>query len=90
MYLIYAKKKDSVFKILSLKEDSYDCAKIQIGKSYDFKLKSLLRIKELLGRKVINSNHVTGIDFYGTNIAIEKDSINDLHGSDDIKGLCVK
>jgi len=86
VYLIYAKKKDSIFKILSLKEDFSNFNKIEVGKSYDFKLKSLLRIKKLFGLEIIDYN-VAGIDFYGTTIAIEQDSINDLHGSDNIKGL---
>jgi len=90
VYLIYAIKRDSLFKILSLKNNLSTCNKIKIGKQYNFELQSLFPNK-FLGKHNLSPNYlpnVNGIDYHGTTIKIERDSINDLHYSSNIKGLC--
>jgi hypothetical protein len=98
VYLIYARKEGSLFKIPSLKDGSdasdkvreNDCEKINVGKRYKFKLNSMMTGK-LIGNIEIPyemTKHAGGVNYYGTIIEVERDSINDIYYADNIKGLC--
>ena len=82
-YLIYGKRNDSTFKIASEKiENKMNCTLLQIGKSYDLKLRSFL---EGTSGKL----HIAGIKFGDTTIRLnEKGIIWDLFYSENLKGLC--
>jgi len=78
--IIYAKNHDSFYKILTLKNESENsyCKKIKIGREYELELISLdVPI------------YADGLDFHGEPILLERDSINELHTTKDLKGLCV-
>lgn len=90
-YLIYAKREDSFYKILSKKEYPRLCDQIQEGAVYKFKLHSLLKNRQIAGKEVLPQNSLLVNCFSfddSTSICIEKDSINDLHAAENIKGLC--
>ena len=80
VYCIYAKNNDSVYKILTLKNESENlhCKKIKIGREYELELISLdVPI------------YADGLDFHGEPILLERDSINELHTTKDLNGLCL-
>jgi hypothetical protein len=90
IYLIYAKKDGFLFKIASKKEETENCDKIEVNGKYGFHLESLFP-KNFLGKYDLSPKslpHVTGVDFYGTTITLEGDSISDLYIAHNIKGLC--
>ena len=80
VYIIYAKNHDSLYKILTLRNNSENssCKKIKIGKEYELNLFSLdVPI------------YADGLDFYGEPILLERDSINELHTAKNLEGLCL-
>lgn len=86
-YLIYAKKQDTLYKIVSRKAHLINCETIQINEWYPFILHS-----RLASRKIGNVKIMPGLVncfYYGdsTSICLEK-SIYDLYSSDNVKGLC--
>jgi len=91
-YLIYAKRGDSIYKIVSKKERNQYCDTIiKTNRKYEFKLHSQSynpktgKLDELLENSLLVSC------FYyddSTKICLERDSINDLHYAENIKGLC--
>jgi len=89
IYIIYAQKEDSLFKILSLKSGNKNCNTIKVNKSYPLKLKSLFP-KEFLGKYDLSpqATNVDGVNFYGNMVQVERDSINDLTTAENIRGLC--
>lgn len=82
VYIIYARKTDSLFKIVSVKTESNDCKKIEVGKSYNFELKTAFI------NKTTSPLHLAGIIYHNTPINLERDSINDIYTSVNLKGLC--
>lgn len=90
VYLVYAKKELALYKIVSLK-DSLACKNIQVGGEYPFRLISRVP-KDFKGIDVSPNTipHITGIDFYGTWIEFERDSINDIFISLNLKSLCLQ
>jgi hypothetical protein len=93
-YLIYAKRKDSLYKIVSKKQVTSNCANISLNQEYTFSLTSIWNQKIIIeGRNVSPSvtPHVTCLSFDdSTKICLEKDSINDLFHADNVEGLCIK
>jgi hypothetical protein len=89
-YLIYAKKIDSVYKIVSRKEIVMNCSKIQINKEYHFKLISWFPSNQKgLDISFKSIPHLAGYGFDdSTTITLEKDSINDLMYAENVRGLC--
>lgn len=77
-YIIHVKENDTYYKVLSLKANSNNPTgkKIKTNKKYKLKLISL----EV-------PLYVDGLDFHGEPIWIEKDSIYDLHITNNLKGL---
>ncbi|TDQ07715.1 hypothetical protein [Pedobacter metabolipauper] len=89
-YLIYAKRGDSLYKIVSKKNFNRKCTEIKSGLSYDFKLHSSL--KGFIGNIAISAKQLPHVNCYSyddsTEICLEKDSITDLYHADNIQGLC--
>lgn len=90
VYVVYAKKETTWHKIVSLK-DSMACRNIQVGGEYPFRLMSRVP-KDFKGTDVSPNTipHIAGIDFHGTWIEFERDSINDIFISFNLKGLCIQ
>lgn len=90
-YLIYAKKGDSLFKIVSEKVPFIKCRTIKVNSEYKFELQSRLAGRDSSGIRMLPeaSSLVNGF-YYGdsTIIELEGDSIKDLYSSREIKGLC--
>lgn len=90
VYVIYARKDAVLCKIVSLK-DSCACSNVKVGNEYTFSLMS--RVPKEFKWIDVSPNaipHVSGINYYGTWIAFERDSINDIFISFNLKGLCVQ
>ncbi len=86
VYVIYALKNRTYYKLLSHKDSSKtECEKLKINEEYSLELKSLLFPTD---SGFLRSGHISGMDFSGVPIDIEEDSIMDLHGSNNIKGMC--
>ena len=89
-YLIYAKKGDTLYKIVSTKEIIENCERIKVNVRYDFKLHSSLSDFKI-GNVTIHQTDLN-VSCYAydasTYICLERDSINDLYYADNIKGLC--
>ena len=86
IYVIYAEQNDSVYKILSEKEDMCNCLNVELNNTY------ILSIKSYFGPGVI-IQRLAGARYQGSVIPIkdetdEKNVLRDLYLSDDIKGKC--
>lgn len=91
-YLIYVKRKDSLFKIVSQKNENIkNSTLIKIGGQYDLKLNSIWTKGILIGGVNVSPSvtpNVTCLSFDdSTRICIERDSINDLHKAENLRGL---
>jgi hypothetical protein len=88
-YLIYAKKSDTLYKIVSKKEKCENCNMIYVNGVYLFKLHSSLYLN---GKPIIppaSRLEISGLAYDKfTEIKFEGDSIRDLYYADNIKGLC--
>jgi hypothetical protein len=91
VYLIYARQRDALYKIVSLKEGTNTGRSIVVGSSYPLDLVSLF-IKNFQGYDLSpqRSLDIGGISFSGTLIKLERDSIVDLYRAKNIKGLCFR
>ena len=89
VYLIYARQRDTLYKIVSLKEGPNSGRSIVVGSSYPLDLVSLF-IKKFQGYDLSpqHSLDIGGISYSGTLIKLERDSIVDLFRAKNIKGLC--
>ncbi|MEO5998798.1 MAG: hypothetical protein ABIN89_18655, partial [Chitinophagaceae bacterium] len=90
VYLIYARKDTSLYKIVSAKDSSANCKNIQVNGEYEFMLHSLFP-RQFLGKYDLSPTalpNVDGVIFNDTGITLEKDSVNDLFVAENIKGLC--
>jgi hypothetical protein len=95
VYLIYARQKDTLYKIVSLKEDGrtgkenvHAGRSIVVDSSYRLDLVSLF-IRNFQGYDLSpkNSMDLGGISYSGTLIKVERDSIVDLYRAKNVKGL---
>lgn len=92
-YLIYASRKDSLYKIVSKKETVQNCNRIMKNDEYEFKLHSVLTNRRIGGKEILPQNSLLVNCFFyddSTSICLEGDSIRDLHYADNIKSLCFK
>ena len=91
-YLIYAKRRDTFYKIVSQKWFNYNCKNIIIGSKYSFILTSIWNTPIIIENENVSPSmilHVTCLSFdKKTNICLERDSINDLFSASNVKGLC--
>lgn len=91
-YLIYVRRNDSLYKIVSKKEDVENCNRIQNNNTYDFILHARSENRTIDGVKILPQNSLLVNCFTystSTTICLERDSINDLHYADNLKGLCL-
>ncbi len=96
VYIILAVRKDSIFKILSYRDDSIGCHNLNVGSSYPFDIESLFQrnVRTLEGTFDITPDAVhglSGIDFHGASITIDhgiKNEPNDLFEAKNLQGLC--
>lgn len=90
-YVIYAKTKDSTYKIISEKQVNAACKKIQTNKHYNLNLKSFKSLAPIInGVKMYFPDVDCYYFFEDTHICLEKDKgIYDLHIAENINGLCV-
>jgi hypothetical protein len=88
VYLIYARQKDTLYKIVSLKNVSGEGRRLVVDSSYHFDLVSLF-LRDFQGYDLSPraSLDIGGISFAGTVIKLERDSIADLYQAKNIKGL---
>jgi hypothetical protein len=88
-YLIYTKKNDTIYKIVSKKEIMDRGQKIQLNRMYAFELHSILS-EFRIGNATV-SPKTSNINCFAfdekTNICLEGDSIKDLYSANNIKGL---
>ena len=89
--IIYARNKNSIFKIVSKKSTNETCNKIRIGEYYKIMLHSIFTEN---GTRIIPSNSIIGLSGWridsNTYIRFEGDSIRDIFIADNIKGLCIE
>ena len=91
-YIVYLKKNNINYKIISKKETLYKCNKIQIGQFYFFKIKSLLNVNIKLNDHVISSSNnalVNCYTFEGNTKICKEEGIYDLYKAINLKGLCL-
>lgn len=88
-YLIYARKGDSLFKIVSKKDKNLLCKSIIQNHYYEFKLHSQTGEVKIGNVIIPVSLHVNCFGYDdSTSICLERDSITALYHGDNIKGLC--
>lgn len=91
LFIIYAERNDSIFKIVSLQENHSKC-EFLIKKNKCYKLKLHSRFEHpFLGHDFPVSNRllVTHYDYYGTLVSVEDKSRRDLYTAENLKGLCL-
>jgi hypothetical protein len=88
-YLIYARRGNSLFKIVSEKIRVEQCRCISQGNEYTFQLHSMSHINGKPITPPASAMEVSGMYVDKTTIInFEGDSIRDLYYGDNIKGLC--
>ena len=89
-YLIYAKKNDSLYKIISKKESIANCNEIKKNGIYDFKLQAILknRFKNTKFPKPMNDLDITCFTFEGGIKICREEGMDELYYADNIKGSC--
>lgn len=90
LYLIYARRNDSIFEIVSRKEQA-TCRNIKVGHSYHFELRSRFG-NESSPLYTPRSNRllVTHSNFYGTLVPLESAAHGDLYTAKHLRGLCLE
>jgi hypothetical protein len=93
-FLIYAKRADSLFKIVSKKELPANCEEIKVGEEYDLDLHSLWNTDIWIGDVNVKPSLIPHVTCFGfdatTSICIDREhGIYDLFVTPDLKGLCV-
>ncbi len=82
VYIVYAKRNDSVIKIVSKNENLNDCKPIFKGQFYELKVESFLKYSA-------SKRHIGGVKYNGVLIKLEGDKVVwDLFVCEDLKGLC--
>lgn len=95
VFVIYASKSDTLFKIVSFKKEKRECSSIEVGKVYNLSLRSLLAMEgvpheyltpQSLGFLV---QQLSGMIYHGTSISFEKDKMLDnIFEVLNLNGLC--
>jgi len=84
IYLVYAMRNDSIFKVVSKKEQNIQCPQIRPGNNYLLSLESWFLPEEFHVK-----NRITGVKFENILITVERDSIvGDIFTTKNLKGLC--
>jgi hypothetical protein len=92
-YLIFAKRDDSLFKIVSKKDSSLAYRKIQAGQKYNLTLNSLWNQDIWIGNTNVKPSLTPNVTCLGfddsTSICIDREhAIYDLFVTPSLKGLC--
>lgn len=90
-YLIYAKRNNIHYKIVSDKSPLGNCKSIMINHEYAFNLQSRNDSRRLSKIKLSPEALMRINCFYyddSTFICLERDSISDLHSAKNVRGLC--
>lgn len=88
LYLIYANRNDSLFKIVSLNQKSTNCTPLKINGIYPLTLHSRFEGKYAIKSQYSDFNIL--YNYYGTFVSLEKErGIRDLFTADNLKGLCL-
>lgn len=90
-YLIYAKKTETLYKIISNKEKIKDCHSIRIGVKYKFKIHAVSDNAPTIGGlkiKPMNYLDVACYQFDKQTKICREDGMYDIYYADNIKGLC--
>jgi hypothetical protein len=92
-FLVFARRDDSLFEIVSKKENSLDCKKIRVGQQYTLALNSLWNEDRWVGNINVKPSltpHVTCLRFDdSTSICIDREhGIYDLFLTPSLTGLC--
>ncbi|MFL9485558.1 hypothetical protein ACI6Q2_22445 [Chitinophagaceae bacterium LWZ2-11] len=92
-YFIYAKRRDTLYKIVSRKEVVPNCTGIKLNQEYSFILSSLWTKPIVVGNVDVSPSttpNVTCISLDGvTKVCLERDSINDIFVAKNLRGLCI-
>ncbi|MDR0294990.1 MAG: hypothetical protein LBH91_02210 [Prevotellaceae bacterium] len=88
LYVVYATRNDSTFKIISMKNDiTRDCNKIKTGKYYQIDLEQILPVDPAYNASYLE---ISGMGFPGgVNILVEKKSHYRLYMANNLSGLCI-
>ena len=89
LYVIYATKNDSIFKIISMKNDTIrNCNKIRTNKYYKIDLEQLLPVDHNYYASYLE---ISGMGFAGgVNVLVESKSHYALYLALNLDGLCIK
>jgi hypothetical protein len=83
IYLLYAKRNDSIVKIVSLKLKDMNCNQIKVGDRYN------LKINSFFSKNYPQKLDIKGFKVSNTIIKLEKNGVIwDLFSSKNLKGLC--
>jgi len=92
-YLVYAKKGDSLFKIVSKKENAINQQKISVNKSYNFTLHSMSSQAPTINGiklKPVNYMDVNCFRFDEETNICKEEKMYDLYFVDNLQGLHLK
>lgn len=83
IYLLYAKRNDSVLKIVSLKQNDINCNEIKVGNKYN------LKIESFFSKNYPQKLDIKGFKVSNTIIKLEKNGVIwNLFSSKNFQGLC--
>lgn len=85
-YIIYAKRNDSLFKILSDKVKA-NGKKIKVNHYYKLELKKIFPRDSIFGIAIAPNAGIVGFDYGGKTIYKEKKSHNKVYRAKNLKGL---
>ena len=87
-YIIYAKRNDSLFKIVSKLEGGANGEKIKVGRHYNLKLEKFFPLDSIFGIAIAPNAGIRGFGYYGEKtVYIERKSHNSLYRAKNLKGL---
>ena len=86
-YIIYAKRNDSLFKILSDLDVKANGERIKVGRYYDLKLKKIFPRDSIFGIAIAPNAGIVGFDYGGKTIYKEKRSHNIVYRAKNLRGL---
>lgn len=90
-YLIYAKREDTLYKIVSEKAPKINCKQIQINHQFPFILHGRIADRQASKFRLSpEASLLVNCFSYddSTSICVERDTINDLYSAENITGLC--
>ena len=85
-YIIYAKRNDSLFKILSDKVKA-NGKKIKVNHYYKLELKQIFPLDSIFGIAIAPNLGIRGFEYGGKTVYIEQKSHNSIYRAKNLKGL---